>query len=484
MDATDPRDLSLALILLRRVRDWTQEEMATATGLSASTICEYETGKTAPSSRNLGRILVGLRFPPPLFDALLALLASVRRVMTACQAISAGNPTDSLESIAADAGRATAEFLRAEVSLALAGLAPSGQSPSTADIRAASDLRARLEPFSNGERLGLIRNGEQFRSWALAVQLCDESVEQAAHKPRPALELAEMALEIARLAPIEPTFRSRLIGYVLAFVGNARRVGGDLPESEVAFLRSREAWPADLAEENGLLDGSRRYDLEASLRTSQRRFPEALQLLDLALAECPQRSVGRILVIKAKAQEELGDYESAIATLAEADGGRHGGRTPGLRAPLQPHRQPLPPRAPRRGRGDAPAGQRSRGTPRQRPRPAARQLPPGADRRRVGQDGRGRDDARRRPGRVPRAGHRLRRRSGDARAGRRARGAGTNGRGPGARRLRRRRSSRHRVSLAKVLAPSPCSARPPPRSASLRSWRGGSSGTSAERNGW
>ena len=305
MGATDSKDLSLALVLLRRVREWTQDDLAAAAGLAASTVCEYETGKTEPSPRNLAKILSGLRFPPPLLDAFLALIRSLRLVMTVCDAVRTGQLPDSLESVAQDAGRAISEFLRAELSLALASAVPAAEAPpSKEDHRGASDLWSRLESLPHLERLGLIRNGKTFRNWALAVLLCEASVESAAKHPRQAVDLAELALEIARLAPVNAAFRARLLGYVLAFLGNARRVAGDLPAAEEAFGRSREASPAN-AEWDDLLDLSRRFDLEASLRTSQRRFADALDLLDLALATCPPEAVARILVKKAKTQEEL-----------------------------------------------------------------------------------------------------------------------------------------------------------------------------------
>jgi tetratricopeptide (TPR) repeat protein len=68
-----------------------------------------------------------------------------------------------------------------------------------------------------------------------------------------------------------------------------------------------------------LLDASRLPDLEASLRRDQRRFPEALRLLERALAACgsPARA-GRILLKTAFTYEQMGDCEGAIAALKRA----------------------------------------------------------------------------------------------------------------------------------------------------------------------
>jgi transcriptional regulator with XRE-family HTH domain len=319
MAAIDPSDFSVALVLLRKIRRWSQEELARRAGLPATTVCEYETGKVEPTDRNLERMMAAFRFPLPLLGGLLALVRAVRHVMTVCEAVGGILLPNSLDTVAAEAGRAAEEATRAAFSLTLAELAPAAAAPPAEEEHlAAPGLRARLEPYSQGERLLLVRAGRRFRSWALAVLLCDESISAAADDPRRAVDLADLALEIARLVLGGEGWRSRLLGYCWSFVGNARRVSGDLPAAEEAFGRSREAWPASLANEEGLLDGSRRFDLEASLQRSQRRFAEAIVLLDQALGACPAASAGRILVKKAKTQEEMGDHESAIATLQEA----------------------------------------------------------------------------------------------------------------------------------------------------------------------
>jgi tetratricopeptide (TPR) repeat protein len=66
-----------------------------------------------------------------------------------------------------------------------------------------------------------------------------------------------------------------------------------------------------------VLDPGRLLDLEASLRRAQRRFEEALDLLDRArvVSRCP----GKILINKGFTLEVMGEYERAIETLHEAE---------------------------------------------------------------------------------------------------------------------------------------------------------------------
>lgn len=317
MPAMDLDDLGAALLLLRALWHWTQEDLAAASGVPASAICEYEAGKRQPSARSLGRLMAALRFPLLLLAPLLSLIRAVRNVIAVCGALR-GRPPPELAAVAAQAGRATEDFLRAGLSLAAAQLAPAGSPPVPGDRIAGVELRARLEPYSQADRLDLVRLGETFRSWALAESLCAESVAAAADRPQEAVELAELALEIACLLAGDERWRSRVQAYAWAFLGNARRVTGDLAAAEEAFGRSHELWQGPVVGDDGLLDDSRRVDLEASLLCSQRRLPQALALLDQALATCRPSSVGRILVKKAKTLEEMGEYEHALATLREA----------------------------------------------------------------------------------------------------------------------------------------------------------------------
>jgi transcriptional regulator with XRE-family HTH domain len=321
--ARDLEDLPATLAQLRELKGWTQEDLARASGVRASSICEYETGKTVPTDRSLGRLVAAFGLSLPLFDVLCGLTRAARAAMSHGGAPPAGVSPEEIADLAQGTSREVQEFLQATLPIALAGLAAAwgagSDAPWTAEDRlAAPGLRAALAPFSWAERKGLVQAGRRFRSWALAELYCADSVEAAADDPGEAVELAELALYIADRSPGDLGSRSSLRSSVLAFLGNARRVHGDLVGGREAFALSREAWPASGGGANGLLDGSRRLELEASLLTSERRSVEALALLDQALAICPRGSMARILVKRAKTLEELDDYEGAIAALEAA----------------------------------------------------------------------------------------------------------------------------------------------------------------------
>jgi tetratricopeptide (TPR) repeat protein len=154
----------------------------------------------------------------------------------------------------------------------------------------------------------------------MAERLCEESVRAAAHRASDAVELSRLALRVAELSPEGEPWRSRLLGWVWAFVANARRVQGDLPGAEEGFLRSDRLLEAGVAAGPGPLDASRPLDLKASLRRYQGCFEEALGLLDLALkANGSREARGRILIKKANTLELMGRSESALAELRQAE---------------------------------------------------------------------------------------------------------------------------------------------------------------------
>jgi transcriptional regulator with XRE-family HTH domain len=56
-------DLGTALVLLRTVAGWTQEDLARASGIRGSSISDYEPGKIVPGLKTLRRIVNAEGFP-------------------------------------------------------------------------------------------------------------------------------------------------------------------------------------------------------------------------------------------------------------------------------------------------------------------------------------------------------------------------------------------------------------------------------------
>jgi transcriptional regulator with XRE-family HTH domain len=304
----DEQDLAKAILLLRVAADWDQKDLAAALGVSKSWISQIECAQSPPNWSILQRVpkVLGVSFP----------------LLRQAQAVARGVRERSLGlSAAAGTEIALPELAAAHLvrSLGAGSALPHAATPAEAR-RHAVHLWHRMRRLPHGLRLTLVEKLPEFQSWALCERLCEESARQAAHCVTRAGQLAALALAVAARVPGGDAWRLRLQGYGNGFVANVQRVANDFMVADATFARSAELWHQGASgDPGGLLDGVRLLDLEASLRREQRRLPEALALIDRALA-CRAGGEGRarLLLKRAKTLEELGDYPAAVTTLREA----------------------------------------------------------------------------------------------------------------------------------------------------------------------
>jgi len=311
----DPDEVVQAVRFARGARGLTQKQFAEEAGVNRSQLSLYEKGHRAPRRRTRERLVAGAGLSLPQFARLLPVLRS---------ASSRKPPSDSPEdasSLAAEIARGVADaVLVALGDLPFGHLAPEVPAQSSAMDRVTAPGRwARLWAHDPATQRLLVEAMEEYQGWELCEHGCDASVRVAADDPAQALALAELALFIAERALGGELWRQRLQGYCWAFIGNARRVGSDHRVAEQAFAEAHKLWEAGAAADPCVLDASRVLDLEASLRRTQRRFAEAVELLDQALAVSvtPARAA-HILLAKGFTYEQMGDCERAIAALQQA----------------------------------------------------------------------------------------------------------------------------------------------------------------------
>lgn len=196
---------------------------------------------------------------------------------------------------------------------------------------AAGKLWETLEPVPFEEALSLVQIGKEYVSWGLAELLARESLKAGLQNPSRAVALASLGVEVAkRLSegqPCEKEWLFELRAYVFAHLASAYRVSGNMRDAEKAQRRT-DGWWKEGAESMGDVLGYEPVilSLKASLRRDQRRFDEALALIDevvgIYLAGDPETQdfhmAGRALVKKAKIFEEMGNLEGAFALLREA----------------------------------------------------------------------------------------------------------------------------------------------------------------------
>jgi tetratricopeptide (TPR) repeat protein len=276
--------------------------------LRAPTVSEYERGKTLLYRETLEAMVEAMGFPLAAIDWATSFL---RRFAT----LGPGGEVDTegrIAALTAELGFEVEDFFRGLIARAVR------EAGSLAELELAPALWARLLPYPPAQRRAIVQESAKYQTWALAHLLCEESVRVAADSAARALELALLALLIAERVTGSEAWRASILGWVYAFVANAHRVGGDLPAAEAAFVRSDELWRRGAAD-RGRLDEVRRLDLKASLRREQRRLPEALAVLDEAVAADKAGAArGRLLIKRSKTLEELGRYEEAVATLRSA----------------------------------------------------------------------------------------------------------------------------------------------------------------------
>jgi tetratricopeptide (TPR) repeat protein len=310
-----PPPLSFAFSILRQAAGVKQKDAARAAGLAPSVLSRLESGGETLTPERGVDLLAAIEEKPERLEVGLFCAS-----LLLCSQSLPGSPVEPsaavrrrIEAAAARAGRLAYETALAEY------LREARAAQAREDRDQAARLWARLQERSCSARIALVEDDPKFQSWALAEKLCAESERAAAGAPQGAVELAELALRVAKRAAGDGAWRSLLAGYCWAFLGNARRVADKLPGAEEAFRLAWTLWKEGSAADIGLLDGSRLFDLEASLLRDRRRMAAALERLEQALALHPAGEArGRILLKKGATLEQMGSYEAAVEALQEA----------------------------------------------------------------------------------------------------------------------------------------------------------------------
>ncbi|HSS76747.1 MAG TPA: helix-turn-helix domain-containing protein [Thermoanaerobaculia bacterium] len=307
-------DLGIVLYVVREGQGWTQERLARAAGISHKIINNYERRARKLKRERLAWLLAFMGIPPERIDATLSCLAANRASARQPQGPVAESQKRKarVEAVVSHAGRLAEDYARAYLSLM------SVEGEALQARQSAEVLWATLARRTPAERRRLVEMGAKFRTWALSERVCAESIAKAPNHPREALELAELALLIAGNVPEEELFRRRLEGYALLFVANSRRVCDELPAADHTLARARKLFVEGAAADPGFLNETWLPWIESALRRAQRRFSEALERIEEALALDRGELRGQILLSKARLHETLGDPEASTAALLAA----------------------------------------------------------------------------------------------------------------------------------------------------------------------
>lgn len=309
--------LGLALTILRKAIGWNEGELAEALGVSASLISDYERGQKALTRERLEKIVAPMGYPPNAVDEALAFIDRARA--------KAAHPVYPSETGGADAERQRIDRIVQSLADAATQVGRPLVARLSLEMRALVDRQAaqgsltRLLRRTPAERRTLIRKTQEYRTWAVSELACAESLKAAPNNADRALELAELAVEISQQVAGEPLMRKRCEGYAGAHLGNAKRVHGNLQESDATFARALPLWKVGAPGDPGLLNEARVLGLQASLRIDQRRPKEALILIAEALAVDRHGETKYLLINRARSLELMGDYVGSISTLRQAE---------------------------------------------------------------------------------------------------------------------------------------------------------------------
>jgi tetratricopeptide (TPR) repeat protein len=183
----------------------------------------------------------------------------------------------------------------------------------------APELWANLAERPYAEQLREVEESEDLHTWGLCHLLLQKSREATFSDPVRAVELANLALRVVRHlgTAYEPNWVLDLRARCFAHLGNARRVLGELRSAEDAFVKAEDCLARSTS--GNIEVRAEILDLKSSLRRAQRRFDEALNLIDRALSlyreSGEEHGIAKSLLQRAKILEESGDLSGAIDLL-------------------------------------------------------------------------------------------------------------------------------------------------------------------------
>jgi transcriptional regulator with XRE-family HTH domain len=315
-----------ALFLLRKDRGWSNLELAGKSGIARSTLTAYQNGELALDEEVFEKLARAVEAGPDeiarfVFAAALT-LPPLPLVWT---------PVDPTQGELRVIDRAAVAVARDAFDLVREHLVGDFRQQKAQLARdKGRELARELLKHPEAARRDEVSWGADFQHWAVAVTLCEHSEAAAAHDPRIALRLAELALHVARHVEDVDGFGPRIQGYCTAAVGNCQRVLNRVPDAGATFATALRLWHEG-KDEAGLLSQARMFDLEASLRRDQGLPDLALQLHDKALKVARPEEVGHLLLNKSATLDRMGDSEASIEVLAEAARVVDGERQPRLR---------------------------------------------------------------------------------------------------------------------------------------------------------
>ncbi|HVG09142.1 MAG TPA: tetratricopeptide repeat protein [Thermoanaerobaculia bacterium] len=181
----------------------------------------------------------------------------------------------------------------------------------------AGQLWREIRDLGSQARLELVWEDPRFQSWGFFELLVDRSRSAVLEEPRKAEEMLRLALDVTEhLDPAKygPGSIESAKARAWASLGNVLRVLADFRQAEQAFRQAEAHLASGWLDP---LDEALLLEYKASLRRAQRRFGEALEMLDSAISLYREvnepHGQGRAMMAKGLVLRYSGDAEAASA---------------------------------------------------------------------------------------------------------------------------------------------------------------------------
>jgi transcriptional regulator with XRE-family HTH domain len=229
MPEEEPSPEALTLIYLRIRDEWSRQELSLALGYDEGQIGRWEQGQTL-SPVDLLAVADFLGYPP---EASIGLMSAYCWVTQPHLGVELAQQRR-VNRIVLNAAWAAAEDARAQL------IRRKAKDKADAALQEAGEMLEILKTLDPQGRRNLVTASPEFRSCALAVRVCEASIEAAAQEAEEALEWADLALFIAERVEDGEGRRLGVLRYCWVHVAHARRAANDSDGAGEALDRARE----------------------------------------------------------------------------------------------------------------------------------------------------------------------------------------------------------------------------------------------------
>jgi transcriptional regulator with XRE-family HTH domain len=306
--------LADALQILRIASQKDQKEVALHTGIPVNSLSLYERGKMEPPPERVRLLLSEMGFTAEDLEDAETFLER-RRARLAVPGPIPGEERDAvrhrLQRVAKEIGQAVERLALWAFDLWL------DEARVAEKRQAAPGFWRRLKGYAFPDQKAVVETNPELRNFALVERVCRESREAAPNSADEAVALGRLAVFLAEQVEERGTLREQTLALAWAHLANSLRVKGKLSEAREAFQKADGFWDFAADEGGGVIAAAQVLSLKASLRRAERKFPEALILIDRAIELREEWQRPELIVKKATVQIDACAYEDAITTLGE-----------------------------------------------------------------------------------------------------------------------------------------------------------------------